>query len=126
VGLAMLFRTTPFYIYSHFINTYHHVLTQDNIYVLERTDDLHYTYLKYITRVKRVLMMKTIYDIQQYLKKFGTLIYVGDRVADLELMESEVKELYNAKLMDIRDYQMAILLLRHEIQSTKEEKKSSH
>ncbi len=26
VGLAMLFRTTPFYIYSHFINTYHHVL----------------------------------------------------------------------------------------------------
>jgi uncharacterized protein YqgQ len=70
--------------------------------------------------------MKTIYDIQQYLKKFGTLIYVGDRVADLELMESEVKELYHAQLMDIRDYQMAILLLRHEIQSIKEERKISH
>ncbi len=70
--------------------------------------------------------MKTIYDIQQYLKKFGTLIYVGDRVADLELMESEVKELYHAKLMDIRDYQMAILLLRQEIQSIKEERKISH
>lgn len=70
--------------------------------------------------------MKTIYDIQQYLKKFGTLIYVGDRVADLELMESEVKELYHAQLMDIRDYQMAILLLRQEIQSTKEERKISH
>ena len=70
--------------------------------------------------------MKTIYDIQQYLKKFGTLIYVGDRVADLELMEAEVKELYHAQLMDIRDYQMAILLLRHEIQSIKEERKISH
>ena len=70
--------------------------------------------------------MKTIYDIQQYLKKFGTLIYVGDRVADLELMESEVKELYHAKLMDIRDYQMAILLLRQEIQSIKEKRKISH
>jgi uncharacterized protein YqgQ len=70
--------------------------------------------------------MKTIYDIQQYLKKFGTLIYVGDRVADLELMESEVKELYHAQLMDIRDYQMAILLLRQEIQSIKEERKISH
>ena len=70
--------------------------------------------------------MKTIYDIQQYLKKFGTLIYVGDRVADLELMESEVKELYQAQLMDIRDYQMAILLLRQEIQSIKEERKISH
>ena len=70
--------------------------------------------------------METIYDIQQYLKKFGTLIYVGDRVADLELMESEVKELYHAQLMDIRDYQMAILLLRQEIQSIKEERKISH
>ena len=70
--------------------------------------------------------MKTIYDIQQYLKKFGTLIYVGDRVADLELMESEVKELYQAQLMDIRDYQMAILLLRQEVQSIKEERKISH
>jgi uncharacterized protein YqgQ len=70
--------------------------------------------------------METIYDIQQYLKKFGTLIYVGDRVADLELMETEVKELYHAKLMDIRDYQMAILLLRHEIQTIKEEIKNRH
>jgi uncharacterized protein YqgQ len=70
--------------------------------------------------------METIYDIQQYLKKFGTLIYVGDRVADLELMEAEVKELYHAKLMDTRDYQMAILLLRHEIQTIKEERKNRH
>ena len=70
--------------------------------------------------------METIYDIQQYLKKFGTLIYVGDRVADLELMEVEVKELYHAKLMNTRDYQMAILLLRHEIQTTKEERKNRH
>lgn len=70
--------------------------------------------------------METIYDIQQYLKKFGTLIYVGDRVADLELMEAEVKELYHAKLMDTRDYQVAILLLRHEIQTIKEERKNRH
>ena len=70
--------------------------------------------------------METIYDIQQYLKKFGTLIYVGDRVADLELMEAEVKELYYAKLMDTRDYQMAILLLRHEIHTIKDERKNRH
>ncbi len=47
-------------------------------------------------------------------------------MADLELMETEVKELYHAKLMDIRDYQMAILLLRHEIQTIKEERKNRH
>ncbi len=36
--------------------------------------------------------MKSVYDIQQLLKKFGTIIYVGDRLGDLELMEMEIKE----------------------------------
>ncbi|MBY0122392.1 YqgQ family protein [Bacillus sp. S/N-304-OC-R1] len=63
--------------------------------------------------------MKTIFEIQQFLKKFGTIIYVGDRIADLELMEEEIKELYQAQLMETQDYQMAILLLRHEIQLLK-------
>ncbi|WP_428912628.1 YqgQ family protein [Niallia sp. Krafla_26] len=67
--------------------------------------------------------MKTIYDIQQYLKKFGILIYIGDRISDLELMESEIHELYRAQLMDVRDYQSAVLLLRHEIQLLKNHKK---
>lgn len=66
--------------------------------------------------------MKTIYDIQQYLKKFGIIIYIGDRIADLELMEAEVHELYRSQLMDIKDYQSSILLLRHEIQMLKENK----
>ncbi|WP_085508868.1 YqgQ family protein [Thalassobacillus devorans] len=58
--------------------------------------------------------MKTIYDIQQLLKKFGTFIYIGDRLADLELMEEEIKELHQAQCMSNEDYQMAILLLRSE------------
>ncbi|CRK84131.1 YqgQ family protein [Neobacillus massiliamazoniensis] len=64
--------------------------------------------------------MKTIYEIQQYLKKFGTIIYIGDRVADLELMESELKELYKSQLIEVREYQTALLILRHEIQIEKE------
>lgn len=64
--------------------------------------------------------MKTIYDVQQFLKKFGIIIYVGDRIADLELMEAEIKELYQSQLIDTKDYQMAILLLRHEAQFLKE------
>ncbi|MFT4412628.1 YqgQ family protein [Fredinandcohnia humi] len=59
--------------------------------------------------------MKTIYDVMQFLKKFGTIIYVGERVADLELMEAEIKELYQSQLIETQDYQMAILLLRQEI-----------
>ena len=66
--------------------------------------------------------MKTIYDIQQFLKKFGTIIYVGDRVANLELMGEEVQELYRSQLMEAKDYQMAMLLLRQEIRLEKERK----
>ncbi|MFS0861553.1 YqgQ family protein [Fredinandcohnia sp. 179-A 10B2 NHS] len=69
--------------------------------------------------------METIYDIRQYLKKFGTIIYIGDRVADLELMEAEIKELYNSQLMDTKDYQMAIFLLRQEIVREREKNKKN-
>ncbi|XJZ26218.1 YqgQ family protein [Bacillota bacterium Lsc_1132] len=68
--------------------------------------------------------MKTVYEIQQFLKQFGTIIYVGDRIADLELMEAELTELYHAQLIDVKDFQTARLLLRHEIQFLKEKRKS--
>jgi uncharacterized protein YqgQ len=60
--------------------------------------------------------MNSIYDVQQLLKRFGSFIYIGDRLADLQLMEAELKELYHSQLIDRQDYQMAVLLLRHEIQ----------
>ncbi|WP_027407795.1 YqgQ family protein [Anoxybacteroides tepidamans] len=66
--------------------------------------------------------MKTVYDVQQLLKKFGTIIYVGDRVADLELMEEELKELYQSQLIDVKDYQMALLIVRHEAQLEREKR----
>ena len=64
--------------------------------------------------------MKTIYDIQQLLKKYGTIIYVGQRLSDLQLMEAELKELYQSQLIETRDFQTALFLLRHEIQIEKE------
>jgi uncharacterized protein YqgQ len=67
-----------------------------------------------------VPVMKTVYEIQQFLKRFGTIIYIGDRIADLELMESEVKELFQAQLMEPREYETALLILRQEIQSIKD------
>jgi uncharacterized protein YqgQ len=66
--------------------------------------------------------MKTVYDVQQLLKRFGTIIYVGDRLADLELMEEELKELYQSQLIDVKDYQMALLILRHEAQIEREKR----
>lgn len=66
--------------------------------------------------------MKTIYDIQQFLKKYGAIIYIGNREADLELMAAELKELYDSQLIDVKDYQSSILILRTEIQNLKEKK----
>ncbi|KAF0994508.1 hypothetical protein BJQ97_01150 [Geobacillus sp. TFV-3] len=68
------------------------------------------------------MMMKTVYDVQQLLKRFGTIIYVGDRLADLELMEEEVKELYQSQLIDAKQLQAALFILRHEAQMEREKR----
>ncbi|ACM14477.1 conserved hypothetical protein [Bacillus cereus Q1] len=60
--------------------------------------------------------MLSIYDIQQLLKKFGTIIYTGDRIADLQLMQDELRELNQSQLIDSQDYQTALFLLKQEIQ----------
>lgn len=60
--------------------------------------------------------MVSIYDIQQLLKKFGTIIYTGDRIADLQLMRDELRELNQSQLIDPQDYQTALFLLKQEIQ----------
>ncbi|WP_163103395.1 YqgQ family protein [Peribacillus alkalitolerans] len=67
--------------------------------------------------------MNTIYDVQQLLKKYGTIIYLGERLADLEMMESELIELYKSQLLEPRDFQTALLLLRHEIQIEHDKRK---
>ncbi|MFB9761834.1 MULTISPECIES: YqgQ family protein [Bacillaceae] len=64
--------------------------------------------------------MTSIYDIQQLLKKFGTIIYTGDRVADLELMADELHELHEAKLIEATIYEAASFVLRQEMQKQKD------
>jgi uncharacterized protein YqgQ len=68
------------------------------------------------------MTMKTVYDVQQLLKQFGTIIYVGDRLADLELMEEEVKELYDSQLIDVKQLQAALFVLRQEAQIEREKR----
>ncbi|MCE4047053.1 MULTISPECIES: YqgQ family protein [Bacillaceae] len=67
--------------------------------------------------------MKTIYDVQQFLKRFGTIIYVGDRLGDLELMKAELEELRHTEIIEKQDFDMAVLLLNQGIQQLKEKQK---
>lgn len=59
--------------------------------------------------------MKSVYDVRQLLKKFGTIIYIGDRIADLELMEEEIKELYQQKMIPSETFLLARSILRDEM-----------
>lgn len=70
--------------------------------------------------------MKTMKDIYDLLKQYGTFIYTRDRLGDLVLMEDEIRELYKARVLDTKDFQMALLLIRQEaskIESEMEENK---
>ncbi|MGE7090765.1 YqgQ family protein [Lysinibacillus sp. NPDC048646] len=58
--------------------------------------------------------MDKMLDIYELLKTYGTYIYTRDPIGDLMLMEDEIRELYKSNVLDIKDYQMALLLIRQE------------
>lgn len=62
------------------------------------------------------MAMSSMLDIIRLLKQYGTYIYTLDRIGDLALMEDEIKELYKANVLDSKDFQMALLVLRQEKQ----------
>ena len=58
--------------------------------------------------------MKSLLDIIKLLKRFGVYVYTGDRKDDIDLMASEVKDLYDNGLLMKEDYLKAVLILRYE------------
>lgn len=66
--------------------------------------------------------MKTIYDIQQFLKSYGTIIYTGNRIGDLELMREELSELHRSNLIEQSVFDVAVYLLDREIILEQEKK----
>ncbi|WP_042473826.1 YqgQ family protein [Bacillus ndiopicus] len=67
--------------------------------------------------------MKSMIDIYELLKQYGTYIYTTDRLGDLMLMEDEIRELYKANVLEPRDFQTAMLLIRQEASRLQLEKK---
>ncbi|MGM8214114.1 YqgQ family protein [Bacillaceae bacterium W0354] len=58
--------------------------------------------------------MNNFYDLQQLLKRFGTYIYLGNRLADLELMEEEIRTLYENQLITNEQFTKGLLIIKHE------------
>ncbi|WP_172189825.1 YqgQ family protein [Lentilactobacillus kribbianus] len=65
--------------------------------------------------------MKTLYDVQQLLKKFNIYVYVGKRLWDIEVMALELDKLHQARLITQREFIQAKLILtqQHRIEEQK-------
>lgn len=68
--------------------------------------------------------MKTLYDVQQLLKRFGVFIYVGKRLWDIELMALELDHLRESDVIDKETFIKAKLVIEreHRIEEQREQK----
>lgn len=69
------------------------------------------------------MSFRTLYDVQQLLKRFGTFVHLGKRIWDIELMFSEVKRLYEGGLIDKQTFIRAQLVLKREHRKEEEKEK---
>ena len=56
--------------------------------------------------------MKNLLSIIHLLKRFGIYVYTGNRKDDIDLMMSEVKDLYDSGLLQQEEYLKAILIIK--------------
>lgn len=70
--------------------------------------------------------MKTLYDVQQLLEKYGIMVHVGKRIWDIELMALELDNINRAHLIDQHDYLIAKLILRREHEYEEKFEKNKH
>jgi uncharacterized protein YqgQ len=58
--------------------------------------------------------MKDYLGVLKLLKRFGIYVYTGNRKDDIDMVQSEVKDLYDNGLLMKEDYLKAVLILRSE------------
>ena len=58
--------------------------------------------------------MKTLYDVQQLLEKYGVFVHIGKRIWDIEVMALELDNINKSGLIDKHDYLIAKLILQRE------------
>ncbi|GBG94110.1 hypothetical protein LFYK43_05690 [Ligilactobacillus salitolerans] len=71
--------------------------------------------------------MKTLYDVQQLLKKFGVFVYVGKRLWDIELMALELDHLRTSGVISNDTFIKAKLVLEreHHLEEKREQAKNN-
>ena len=59
--------------------------------------------------------MENFYDLQQFLKTFGIIIYMKDRKHTLSMVEYEVRELRRIELISKEEFLRAMLIIKQEV-----------
>ncbi|MBO8165224.1 MAG: DUF910 family protein [Brevibacillus sp.] len=54
------------------------------------------------------------FDLKQFLRRFGILVYTGDPEGDRLLIEDELRELYELGLIDREEFLQAISALKEQ------------
>jgi len=70
------------------------------------------------------MSFRTLYDVQQLLKRYGTYVHLGKRMWDIELMFIEVKRLYEGGMIDKKTFIDAQLVLKAEHRKEEEKDRS--
>ena len=65
--------------------------------------------------IKRGSFTKNFYDLQQFLKTFGIIIYMKDRKHTLSMVEYEVRELRRIELISKEEFLRAMLIIKQEV-----------
>lgn len=63
--------------------------------------------------------MKTMLDVRNILKQFGIFVYTGNRIADLDMISSELDDLFKMGLIAAPTYQTAKLIVKKERRNLK-------
>lgn len=57
-------------------------------------------------------MRKSLYEVRQLLKRFQIFVYTGNELDDAVLMEAELEDLYEMKLIEEEEYLKARLMIK--------------
>ncbi|WP_327865657.1 YqgQ family protein [Aneurinibacillus aneurinilyticus] len=56
--------------------------------------------------------INNILDVKALLRRFGIVIYMGDRLTDYEMWEEELRELYQESMIDVEEFRAAMMILQ--------------
>ncbi|GGA54874.1 hypothetical protein GCM10007416_30100 [Kroppenstedtia guangzhouensis] len=58
--------------------------------------------------------LRNMVDLRNLLRQYGLMVYTGDRMGDLDLMESELDDLHRAGLLEREIFLQAKMLIHSE------------